>query len=80
MVLDHGRIIERGTHDDLIAKKGTYYQLYTCLLYTSEHRAGGTGGMPGRERAEFVGRHALSNQLVFKAASPFTTRTQHRIC
>ncbi len=29
MVLDHGRIIERGDHDDLIAKKGTYYQLYT---------------------------------------------------
>ena len=29
MVLDHGRIIERGTHQDLIAKKGTYYQLYT---------------------------------------------------
>ena len=29
MVLDHGRIIERGTHDDLIAKKVTYYQLYT---------------------------------------------------
>ena len=29
MVLDHGRIIERGTHDQLIAKKGTYYQLYT---------------------------------------------------
>ncbi len=29
MVLDHGEIIERGTHDDLIAKKGTYYQLYT---------------------------------------------------
>ncbi|MBQ6622396.1 MAG: ABC transporter ATP-binding protein [Mogibacterium sp.] len=28
MVLDHGRIIERGTHDDLIAQKGTYYQLY----------------------------------------------------
>ena len=27
MVLDHGRIIERGTHDDLIAQKGTYYQL-----------------------------------------------------
>ncbi|MBQ2920424.1 MAG: ABC transporter ATP-binding protein, partial [Oscillospiraceae bacterium] len=29
MVLDHGRIIERGTHDELIEKKGTYYQLYT---------------------------------------------------
>ena len=29
MVLDHGRIIERGTHDDLIAMKGTYYKLYT---------------------------------------------------
>ena len=29
MVLDHGRIIERGTHDELIAKRGTYYQLYT---------------------------------------------------
>ena len=29
MVLDHGRIIERGTHDDLIAEKGVYYKLYT---------------------------------------------------
>jgi ATP-binding cassette subfamily B protein len=29
MVLDHGRIIERGTHDQLLAMKGTYYQLYT---------------------------------------------------
>ena len=29
IVLDHGRIIERGSHDELIAKKGTYYQLYT---------------------------------------------------
>ena len=29
MVLDHGRIIERGSHDRLIAERGTYYQLYT---------------------------------------------------
>ena len=29
MVLEHGRIIERGTHDQLIEEKGKYYQLYT---------------------------------------------------
>ena len=32
MVMDHGRIIERGNHDALIEKKGTYYQLYTGLI------------------------------------------------
>ena len=32
MVLDHGRIIERGTHEDLLKLKGTYYQLYTGAL------------------------------------------------
>ena len=32
MVLDHGRIIERGTHEQLIALHGTYYQLYTGAL------------------------------------------------
>lgn len=32
MVLEHGRIIERGDHESLLAKKGTYYQLYTGAL------------------------------------------------
>ncbi|HJD14040.1 MAG TPA: ABC transporter ATP-binding protein/permease [Candidatus Ruminococcus avistercoris] len=32
MVLEHGRIIERGTHEDLLALKGTYYALYTGKL------------------------------------------------
>ena len=32
MVLDQGKIIERGNHEDLIAKKGIYYQLYTGAL------------------------------------------------
>ena len=32
MVLDHGHIIERGTHDQLIAQKGTYYKLYTGVF------------------------------------------------
>ncbi len=29
MVLDHGRIVERGTHEDLLGKQGIYYRLYT---------------------------------------------------
>ena len=32
MVLDHGRIIERGNHKELIAQKGTYYGLYTGAI------------------------------------------------
>ena len=35
MVLDHGKIIERGDHKDLIKQKGTYYQLYTGKLELS---------------------------------------------
>ena len=29
MVLEHGEIIERGSHDDLLTMKGRYYELYT---------------------------------------------------
>ena len=36
MVLEHGRIIERGDHEDLIAQRGTYYQLYTGKLELSK--------------------------------------------
>lgn len=35
MVLDHGNIIERGNHEDLIKEGGTYYQLYTGALEMS---------------------------------------------
>ena len=31
MVLENGEIIERGDHDDLLAQKGRYYELYTGL-------------------------------------------------
>ena len=36
MVMDHGRIIERGDHETLLADKGTYYRLYTGA-FTEEH-------------------------------------------
>ena len=35
MVLENGKIIERGDHDDLIANKGKYYQLYTGMFELS---------------------------------------------
>ena len=35
MVLEHGQIIERGSHDDLIKQKGKYYQLYTGMFELS---------------------------------------------
>ena len=35
IVLEHGKIIERGDHKDLIKQKGTYYQLYTGKLELS---------------------------------------------
>jgi ATP-binding cassette subfamily B protein len=35
MVPENGKIIERGSHDDLIAQKGKYYQLYTGMFELS---------------------------------------------
>ena len=35
IVLEQGRIIEKGTHDQLIEQKGKYYQLYTGNAVTS---------------------------------------------
>ena len=32
LVMDHGQIIERGNHEDLLAQKGQYYQLYTGVF------------------------------------------------
>jgi ABC-type multidrug transport system fused ATPase/permease subunit len=37
MVIDQGKIIERGSHDELMAKKGKYYQLYTGNAITEEN-------------------------------------------
>ena len=35
IVLEQGKVIERGDHDDLVAKKGKYYQLYTNMIELS---------------------------------------------
>ncbi|MFR9255854.1 MAG: ATP-binding cassette domain-containing protein [Merdibacter sp.] len=35
MVLEHGHIIERGSHEELIAQRGQYYQLYTGMFELS---------------------------------------------
>jgi len=35
MVLEHGRIIERGSHEDLLKLQGRYYQLYTGMFELS---------------------------------------------
>ena len=32
LVLENGRVVERGNHDDLLAQRGRYYQLYTNMI------------------------------------------------
>ena len=35
LVLEHGQVVERGSHDDLLAQKGEYYQLYHGMFELS---------------------------------------------
>ena len=35
LVLEHGKVVERGDHDDLLLQKGKYYQLYTNMIELS---------------------------------------------
>ena len=35
LVLEHGKVVERGDHDDLLAQRGKYYQLYTNMTELS---------------------------------------------
>ena len=39
LVIEHGEIIERGTHEELIALGGSYYELYTTQLSKQEKKA-----------------------------------------
>ena len=76
MVLEQGRIIERGTHDQLIAEKGRYYQLYTG-------NAIGEGQQKGRETPR-VSRplavlHTVHLVISHSGASTPSTLPIHRV-
>ncbi len=53
LVLDKGRIVERGSHDDLLAKKGFYYDLYMSQFWRAETPEASTNGR-GELSAELV--------------------------
>ena len=36
LVIDHGKIVEQGTHESLLAQRGAYYELYTTQLSAQE--------------------------------------------
>jgi ATP-binding cassette subfamily B protein len=40
LVMDHGEVIERGTHEDLLAQRGAYYRLYSLGYQAIDETAG----------------------------------------
>lgn len=46
-VINHGRVVEQGTHQELLALKGTYHSLVTAQLYTGDQSGNGSGNGSG---------------------------------